>query len=100
MGSPESEEGRWDDEGPPHEVSIATGFWIFDTPCTHALWEVVMGTNPSQFKGPDRPVETVSWDDCQEFVRRVNERLVGLKLGLPSEAQWEYACRAGSDAAR
>jgi formylglycine-generating enzyme required for sulfatase activity len=100
MGSPATEEGRSDREGPQHEVSMATGFWFFDTPCTQALWEAVMGGNPSAFKGRDRPVETVSWDDCQEFVRRVNERLVGLKLGLPSEAQWEYACRAGSDAAR
>jgi formylglycine-generating enzyme required for sulfatase activity len=102
MGSPENEEGRWEAEGPRHEEIIATGFWLFDTPCTQALWEAVMGTgtNPSHYKGPDRPVDCVSWTDCQEFVKRLNERLGGLQVGLPSEAQWEYACRAGTETAR
>ena len=100
MGSPEDEEGRYSDEGPRHEETIGAGFWMFDTPCTQALWAAVMGANPSKFKAPDRPVETVSWDDCQEFVQRLNERVVGLELGLPSEAQWEYACRAGTETAR
>ena len=100
MGSPEDEEGRFANEGPRHEEQIGTGFWLFDTPCTQVLWEAVMRRNPSQFKGPDRPVEQVSWDDCQEFVRRLNGRLAGLELGLPSEAQWEYACRAGTETAR
>ena len=102
MGSPEDEEGRWVDEGPRHPVRIDSGFWMFDTPCTQALWEAVMGegANPSRFQGADRPVERVSWDDCQGFLERLNEGLEGLQLGLPSEAQWEYACRAGTASAR
>ena len=100
MGSPEGEKGRSPREGPRHEERIGAGFWIFDTPCTQALWAAVMGANPSTFKAPDRPVETVSWDDCQEFVQRLNGRVVGLELGLPSEVQWEYACRAGTETAR
>jgi formylglycine-generating enzyme required for sulfatase activity len=102
MGSPEDEEGRRSDEGPRHETMIDSGFWMFDTPCTQALWEAVMGegTDPSSFRGADHPVEGVSWDDCQEFLKRLNVRLDGLHLSLPSEAQWEYACRAGTEAAR
>ena len=99
MGSPESEPGRYADEGPQHEVTIGQGFWLFDTPCTQALWEAVMGENPSQFKTPDRPVETVSWDNAQAFLKKVNQRLPGLDLSLPSESQWEYACRAGTTTA-
>jgi formylglycine-generating enzyme required for sulfatase activity len=99
MGSPEEEEGRDSDEGPRHKEIIAKGFWMFDTPCTQALWEAVMGENPSRFKGHDRPVETVNWDQCQEFLKRLNERGEGLELRLPSEAQWEYACRAGTTTA-
>ncbi len=96
MGSPESEVGRFDDEGPQHEVQLTQGYWLADTPCTQALWQAVMGQNPSQFMGPKRPVENVSWDDCQEFLLRLNERAPGLRVRLPSEAEWEYACRAGS----
>ncbi len=100
MGSPEDEEGRFASEGPRHLVSIDSGFWMFDTPCTQGLWEAVMGENPSQFKGPDRPVESVSWSQCQEFLTAINSRLEGFELSLPSEAQWEYACRAGTETAR
>ena len=60
MGSPESEPGRYDGEGPRHQVTLTQGFWLFDTPCPQALWEAVMGENPSQFKSPTRPVEQVS----------------------------------------
>ena len=95
MGSPDDEEGRDSDEGPRHEVTIGSGFWMFDTPCTQSLWEALMGKNPSEFQSRDRPVENVSWKDCQEFLRRLNAK-VGLSLSLPSEAQWEYACRAGT----
>jgi formylglycine-generating enzyme required for sulfatase activity len=96
MGSPQDEPGRWDDEGPRHEVRLSRGYWLFDTPCTQALWEAVMGSNPSLFRSPMRPVESVSWEDCQKFLEAINGRIDGLELVLPSEAQWEYACRAGS----
>ena len=101
MGSTKEEVWRWPDEGPRHRVEIEQGFWMFDTPCTQALWEEVMPKNPSAFKDkPDYPVESVTWNDCQEFVKSMNARLDGLELSLPSEAQWEYACRAGTDTAR
>ncbi|WP_256868485.1 formylglycine-generating enzyme family protein, partial [Candidatus Entotheonella palauensis] len=100
MGSPDDEEGRFGDEGPQHEVELSRGFWLFDTPCTQALWQAVMDDNPSAFKGEHRPVEQVSWEDCQIFLEEVNRRLPGLELGLPTEAQWEYACRAGTTTAR
>jgi formylglycine-generating enzyme required for sulfatase activity len=100
MGSPETEEGRWESEHPPHEVTIAAGFWMFDTPCTQALWEAVMSQNPSEFRSPTRPVEQVSWDECRSFCESLNNRLDGLDLALPSEDQWEYACRAGTETAR
>jgi formylglycine-generating enzyme required for sulfatase activity len=96
MGSPETEAGRWDAEGPQHAVQIAEGFWLFDTPVTQALWQAVLGDNPSRFKGHDRPVERVSWEDTQRFLAAINARVPRLDLRLPSEAQWEYACRAGS----
>jgi formylglycine-generating enzyme required for sulfatase activity len=99
MGSPDNEPGRYDDENPRHEEVIPRGFWMFDTPCTQALWEVVMEKNPSYFRSPDRPVEQVTWNDCQEFIQRLNARLGGLSLALPTEAQWEYACRAGTETA-
>jgi formylglycine-generating enzyme required for sulfatase activity len=94
MGSPEGEPGHWVAEGPQHEVTIAAGFWLFDTPVTQAMWQAVMGGNPSRFKSPDRPVELVSWDEAQEFIVKLNAEVPGLDLALPSEAQWEYACRA------
>jgi formylglycine-generating enzyme required for sulfatase activity len=99
MGSPKSEAGRWDDEGPQHEVTLTRGFWLGDTPVTQALWTAAMGNNPSYFKAPERPVEQVSWDDVQEFLKKMNARISGLGLKLPTEAQWEYACRAGTEGA-
>jgi formylglycine-generating enzyme required for sulfatase activity len=99
MGSPEEEPGRFDAEGPRHPVTLTEGFWLFDTPCTQALWEAVMEKNPSRFQGPTRPVERVSWQDVQDFLARLNARIPGLDLALPSEAQWEYACRAGTETA-
>ena len=101
MGSLEDEPGRWDWEQLPHEVVMGQGFWMFSTPCTQALWQAVMGENPSWFEGkPDHPVERVSWNDCQRFVRALNARLGDDEFVLPSEAQWEYACRAGTKTRR
>ena len=99
MGSPESEEGRYSQEGPRHLVQLTEGFWLADTPCTQALWQAVTGKNPSRFQSPERPVERVSWTDCQEFFQGLNRRISTLEAKLPTEAQWEYACRAGSDRA-
>jgi len=99
MGSPESEVGRWDSEGPQHDVALTRGFWLADTPCTQALWQAVMGENPSRFISSDRPVEQVSWDDCQAFVAKLNGLITGLDARLPSEAEWEYACRGGTKTA-
>jgi formylglycine-generating enzyme required for sulfatase activity len=100
MGSPDDESGRYPAvEGPRHEVIISNGFWLFDTPCTQAVWEAVMGHNPSHFKSPSRPVEQVSFEDVQRFLIEVNSQAPGLNLILPSEAQWEYACRAGTETA-
>ncbi|MEM9293234.1 MAG: formylglycine-generating enzyme family protein [Acidobacteriota bacterium] len=95
MGSPENEEGRWNDEGPRREVTLTKGFWLGQTPCTQALWTAVMENNPSRFVHPERPVEKVSWDDCQEFLQRIAEKVPGFYPRLPTEAEWEFACRAG-----
>jgi hypothetical protein len=100
MGSPESEKGRLEDEGPQHRVHFTTGFWLADTPCTQALWQEVMGANASHFVGLNRPVESVSWDDVHAFMRELEKRVPGLDASLPTEARWEYACRAGSQTHR
>ncbi len=99
MGSPQNEPGRLDAEGPQHEVWLTDGFWLAETPCTQEFWEAVMGKNPSHFRGPLRPVEQVSWHDCQQFLEQLNTRLPECNLTLPTEAQWEYACRAGTTTA-
>ena len=96
MGSPEDEDGRHDWEGPQHRVTLTRGYWLAETPCTQALWQAVMGNNPSRFQSPDRPVENVSWDDCKRFLERLGERVPGLDPRFPSEAEWEHACRAGT----
>ncbi len=100
MGSPTSEDGRYDDEI-LHQVTLTRGFWIGETEVTQGLWKEVMGENPSYFKnGDDFPVESVSWDMCQTFIKRLNDRSnvkkARLRFSLPTEAQWEYACRAGT----
>nr|VFK57711.1 MAG: Formylglycine-generating enzyme, required for sulfatase activity, contains SUMF1/FGE domain [Candidatus Kentron sp. TUN] len=96
MGSPGREPKRYDDEGPQYPATLRTGFWLFDTTCTQGLWQMVMGNNPSRFKGMDRPIEHVSWNDVQEFLERINSQIPDLNLVLPSEMEWEYSCRAGS----
>jgi sulfatase modifying factor 1 len=99
MGSPPEEEGRYVDET-PHEVELTRGFWLGETEVTQAQWEAVMGSNPSGFRGADRPVEQVSWADARRFISRANAAAPGLNLRLPTEAEWEYAARAGSTEAR
>jgi formylglycine-generating enzyme required for sulfatase activity len=95
MGSPESEEGRDDDEDPVHEVCV-DAFWMGKYEVTQGQWEKVMGSNPSYFKkGDDYPVERVSWDDAQGFIKKLNSKS-GNTYRLPTEAEWEYACRANS----
>ena len=115
MGSPQDEHQRSSDER-QHPVLLTRGFWLAETACTQALWQAVMGGNPSNFKDERRPVETVSWTDVQGFLERLNAELAAFagrraarrlgaagadqgsdqRLLLPTEAQWEYACRAGT----
>ena len=94
MGSPVTEVGRFDDEL-LHPVTISKGFWLGKYEVTQAQWESVMGSHGSKFKGPSNPVDSVSWEDCQMFIRRANATLGGAAR-FPTEAEWEYACRAGS----
>jgi hypothetical protein len=95
MGSLLSEEGRFGSEI-QHEVTLTQGFWLADTACTQALWQAVMGNNPAYFQdNPNNPVEKVSWDDVQVFIQKLNVSTAGLAR-LPTEAEWEYACRAGT----
>ena len=94
MGSPESEEGRDDDEA-QQQVTV-DDFYIGKYEVTQEQWQAIMGNNPASFKkGGKYPVEKVSWNDCQEFCEKLSEK-TGLTFTLPTEAQWEYACRAGT----
>lgn len=90
-----SEQGSdaWDEEKPAHEVTLSD-YYIGQTEVTQALWEAVMGSNPSDSKGGNLPVERVSWDDCQVFIQKLNQ-LTGKQFRLPTEAEWEYAARGG-----
>ena len=96
MGSPSNEEDRNSDEGPVHRVTISNDFYMGKYEVTQKQWVEVMGSNPSNFKGDNLPVENVSWDDVQEFVKKLNAKEGTDKYRLPSEAEWEYACRAGT----
>lgn len=82
-----------------HQVTLTHGFWLLETEVTQAMWESIMEENPSVFRGSSLPVENVTWNDCQEFITRLNDLGVapgGSCFSLPTEAQWEYACRAGT----
>ena len=101
MGSPDSEEGRWDDEGPVHEVEISRGFWLGKYEVTQGQWEAVMGSRP--WSGRDyvrshssHPAVYISWHAVQEFIEKLNNAAGSNVYRLPSEAEWEYACRAGT----
>jgi formylglycine-generating enzyme required for sulfatase activity len=98
MGSPLNERGRGMDEGPV-EVRIQNGFWMGCTQVTQEIWKAVMGSSPSHFLGARRPVENVTWEDATRFLTAASRYLrvpAGYRLALPTEAQWEYACRAGT----
>lgn len=106
MGSPEDEPGRFV-AGVPHNIKrcdekqhmvlLTRDFWLAETACTQGLWHAVMGNNPSRFTGDSNlPVETVSWNDCNEFMSKLNKIFPIHNFYLPTEVQWEYACRAGT----
>ena len=101
MGSPDSDAGAFDREKPAHRVTISQPFYLGKYPVTQEQWAAVMGNNPSLFKGnPHSPVEQVSWYDVHVFLHKLNEREKGGDYRLPTEAQWEYACRAGTGSSR
>ncbi len=84
------------DEKPAHRVRITKPFYMGKYEVTQEQWEKIMGVNPSRNKGAKNPVETVSWNDCTNFIAKLKEKLPGADFSLPTEAQWEYACRAGT----
>ena len=94
MGSPTEEVGRYSDEGPQHRVTLQP-FYMSKYPITQDQYQVIMGNNPSRFRGGRCPVETVSWHDATEFCEKLSQK-TGRDYRLPSESQWEYACRAGT----
>jgi formylglycine-generating enzyme required for sulfatase activity len=94
MGSPETEAERCENEGPQHYVNVPE-FFMGKYTVTQAQWQAVMGNNPSCFKGKNRPVERVSWNDATKFCQKLSKK-TGRDYRLPSEAEWEYACRAGT----
>jgi len=93
MGTPASGAGR------QHQVTLTKGYYLQMTEVTQSQWQAVMGNNPSKFKGDNLPVECVSWNDVQEFIRKLNQMDPGKGYRLPTEAEWEYACRAGTTTA-
>ena len=94
MGATPEMENPYDSDKPVHRVTLTNNYYIGKYEVTQALWQAVMGSNPSIFKGDDLPVEKVSWDDCQDFISKLNA-MTGKRFRLPSEAEWEYAARGG-----
>jgi formylglycine-generating enzyme required for sulfatase activity len=94
MGSPETEAQRYDNESPQHYVDVPE-FWMGKYVVTQQQWQAIMGNEPSYFKGKNRPVERVSWNDATKFCQKLSKK-TGRDYRLPSEAEWEYACRAGT----
>ena len=95
MGATAEMENPFNDEKPTHQVTLTNDYYIGKYEVTQALWQAVMGKNPSNFKGDNLPVEKVSWNDCQEFISKLN-RITGKTFCLPTEAEWEYAARGGN----
>ena len=95
MGATPEMEDPWDDEKPVHQVTLTNDYYIGKTEVTQALWKAVIGSNPSFFEGDNKPVESVSWDDCQEFISKLNTA-TGKNFRLPTEAEWEFAARGGN----
>jgi len=98
MGSPWNEKGRFQDES-PHQVHLTRGFWIAKTELTQGQWKQVMGNNPSVIQRDTLPVDLVEWSDVQAWMEKMNQEhppAPGWKWAMPTEAQWEYACRAGT----
>ena len=94
MGATPEMENPWDGEKPTHQVTLTNDYYIGKYEVTQALWQAVMSNNPSYFKGDNLPVEKVSWNDCQEFISKLNT-ITGKTFRLPTEAEWEYAARGG-----
>ncbi len=94
MGASSGDSDAYDWEKPAHSVTLGD-YYIGKFEVTQELWEAVMGSNPSYFKGSNLPVEQVNWDDCQTFIRKLNS-LTGANFRLPTEAEWEYAARGGN----
>ena len=94
MGATPEMQNPDEDEKPVHRVTLTNNYYIGKYEVTQALWQAVMGSNPSNFKGDDLPVEKVSWDDCQDFISKLNA-MTGKRFRLPTEAEWEYAARGG-----
>ena len=95
MGATSEMEDPGDDEKPVHQVTLTNDYYIGKTEVTQALWKAVIGSNPSFFEGDNKPVESVSWDDCQEFISKLNTA-TGKNFRLPTEAEWEFADRGGN----
>ena len=99
MGADLNFEDGSKDETPQHSVTISKSFYLGRYEVTQQQWVKVMGSNPSKFKGRTKPVEQVSWDDVQRFIKKLNAKENGRYYRLPTEAEWEYACRAGTTGA-